>query len=159
MSRIAPKEKFMLAAINEANIAKKSNNYAIGAVIVKGGKIIARSPNITRTVNDPTQHAEIEVIRKALKKNKNKFLKGAVLYTTHEPCPMCATACVWVRLEGVVFGASMDDMINFSKNNANRKWKWRTVKITAEEVFSKGWPKVKIIGGFMRDSCVNLFHS
>lgn len=149
----------MLAAIKEAEVAKKSENYAIGAIIVRDNEIIARSPNITRTVNDPTQHAEIEVIRKALKVTGDRFLDGAILYTTHEPCPMCATACVWVRLAGVVYGAEMTDMMIYSKANSNEKWKWRTVRIRAADVFSKGTPHVEIIGGYLRDECIKLFHS
>lgn len=149
----------MLAAIAEAQLARQNNNYAIGAVIVIDGQIIARSPNITRTVNDPTYHAEIEVIRKAIKKTGDKFLEGAILYTTHEPCPMCATACVWARLKGVIYGADMKDMVDYSKKHGNKKWCWRTVQINAKEVFSKGYPKVEIIEGFMRNECLKLFHS
>lgn len=151
--------KYMEAAIGQAKLAQKSNNYAIGTVIEKDGKIIAKSPNITRIVNDPTYHAEIEVIRKAIKKTGNKFLEGAVLYSTHEPCPMCATACVWARLKGVVFGANLEDMILYSKKSGNKQWRWRTVQINVQEVFAKGYPKVEVIGGFMRDECIKLFHS
>ncbi len=154
-----PQKKFMLAAIEEAYKAKKTGNYAIGAVLVKDDKIITRSPNITRTAGDPTQHAELEVIRKALRRRKGKFLEGVILYTTHEPCPMCATACVWVRLQGVVYGANMKDMENFAKQHGSEKWRWRTVNIRAKEVFLKGYPKVELKGNFMRDKCVKLFHS
>lgn len=56
---VMPKEEFMRAAIKEAAKAKESGDYAIGAVIVKDGKIIARSPNRTKLDQDPTQHAEV----------------------------------------------------------------------------------------------------
>ncbi|MFA7133080.1 MAG: nucleoside deaminase [Bacteroidales bacterium] len=151
--------RFMNAAIREAKVAKKSNNYAIGAIIERDGQIIAKSPNITRTVNDPTYHAEIEVIRKAIKKTGDKFLEGAVLYTTHEPCPMCAAACVWARLKGVVFGANLQDMIAYSKSKGTEQWRWRTIQITANEIFSKGSPQIELQKDFMRDECIKLFHS
>jgi tRNA(adenine34) deaminase len=155
---IHPSELIMRAAIAEALKAKKNDNYSIGAVIIKGDEIIARSPNVTRSKNDPTKHAEIEVIRKALKKTGCRFLEGCVLYTTHEPCPMCATAAVWVKLDSIVFGAKMSDMINHSLTSSNDKWKWRTVNIAAREVLAKGFPKVKLIGGFLRKECLALFH-
>lgn len=154
-----PQNRFMVAAIREAKIARKKNNYPIGAIIELDGVIIAKSPNMSRTLNDPTRHAELEAIRSAIKKTGKKFLNGCVLYTTHEPCPMCAAACVWARLMGVVFGANLQDMINFSKKNGNEQWRWRTIRINSTEVFAKTCHKVKVKGGIMRKECVELFHS
>jgi len=156
---LEPKEIYMRAAIEEALNARRNGDYAIGAVLVKNDEIIARMPNVTRTRNDPTQHAEIEVTRKALIALGQKFLEDCVLYTTHEPCPMCATAAVWVKLRGVVFGARLSDMITYSQTHGNEKWAWRTVSISAAEVFEKGNPKVELIGDFLREECKKLFHS
>lgn len=155
---IKPQARYMRVAIDEALRAQQTGNYAIGAVVVRGDEIIARQPNNTRTVNDPTQHAEIEVIRKALKVIGSRFLEGCILYTTHEPCPMCATAAVWVKLQGVVFGARLSDMVGYSRVNRNEKWTWRTVNISAQEVFAQGEPKVELVGDFLRDECQKLFH-
>lgn len=152
-------EKYMRIAIREALKAKSGGNYSIGAVIIKEGKIIANSPNITRSKNDPTKHAEIEAIRKALKKEKQRFLEGCVLYTTHEPCPMCATAAVWVKLKRIVYGARMRDMIKYSKTNKSKHWRWRTVQVPAQYILSHGNPKVRLTGGILRKQCVELFHS
>ena len=152
-------EKFMKAAIEEAVKAKENGDYAIGAVIVKDGEIIARSPNRTKSEQDPTQHAEVAVIRNAVKNLGHRHLVGCVMYTTHEPCPMCATAVVWARLKCVVVGARMDDMAEYRKVNGNGDWSWRTVHIPAREIFAKGDPHVEIIEDFLRDECKNLFHS
>lgn len=149
----------MRAAIEEALKAKGNGDYAIGAVLVKNDEIIARMPNVTRTRNDPTQHVEFEVIRKALADSGRKFLEDCVLYTTHEPCLMCATAAVWVKLRGVVFGARLSDMAAYGRMHGNDKWAWRTVDISAKEIFDKGDPKVELIGDIMREECNNLFHS
>jgi tRNA(Arg) A34 adenosine deaminase TadA len=153
------KEQFMRAAIDQAIKARRMGNYSIGAVIVYADKIIAKSPNITSSKKDPTQHAEIVAIRKALKKLGQLFLEDCILYTTHEPCPMCATASVWVKLEYVVYGARISDMVNFSKKNISKRWKWRTVGISASEVFARGNPKVKFVGDFLRNECIKLFHA
>ena len=107
-----PKKKFMKAAIVEAVKARKNGDYAIGAVIVKNGKILATSPNRTKTEQDPTQHAEISVIRKATKATKHRHLLGCVMYTTHEPCPMCSAATVWAKLNCVVVGARTKRLAN-----------------------------------------------
>jgi tRNA(Arg) A34 adenosine deaminase TadA len=155
---IEPKEKYMRVAIDEALKSKRTGNYAIGAVIVQNDRIIGRQFNITRSSNDPTRHAEIEVIRKVLKTSRGRFLEDCTLYTTHEPCPMCATAAVWVKLKGVVFGAKLDDMTNYSNTYRNEKWAWRTVPITARDIFAKGEPKVELVEEFLRDECKKLFH-
>lgn len=156
---IEPKEIYMRAAITEALQARSNGDYSIGAVLVKDGEIIARTPNVTRSNNDPTQHAEIEVIRQALRLTGQRFLENCVLYTTHEPCPMCATAAVWVKLQGVVYGARLTDMVEHSSAHGNDRWAWRTVRISAAEVFDKGEPRVELVGDFMREECKKLFHA
>lgn len=93
-----PKEKFMRAAIEEAIKARKNADYSIGAVIVKDDQIIASSPNRTKTDQDPTQHAEISVIKEVAKVVGHRHLTGCVLYTTNKPCPMCSAAAVWAKL-------------------------------------------------------------
>lgn len=156
---LKPDEQFMLAAIEEAKRAKEAGDYAIGAIIVKDGKILARSPNRTKTDQDPTQHAEVAVIREAVKKIGHRHLTNCVMYTTHEPCPMCAAAAVWARLAAVVMGAEMDDMADYRSRNGNGEWTWRTVHIPAREIFAKGDPHVEIVEGFMRGECRELFHN
>lgn len=149
----------MRAAIDEARRAHASGDYAIGAVIVKGDQIIARSPNCIKGTQDPTQHAEVAAIRLAAQALGHRHLAGCVLYTTHEPCPMCATASVWAKLECVVIGARMDDMADYRSSYGNGDWSWRTLHIPAREIFAKGDPHVKIIEDFLRDECRELFHS
>ena len=148
----------MQAAIKEAVKARKSGDYAIGAVIVKNGKIIAGSPNRIKIEQDPTQHAEISVIRKATKVVGHRHLLRCVMYTTHEPCPMCSAAAVWAKLKCVVVGARITDMSNHRKYNGNKNWSWRTIHIYAKDIFELGDPKVEIVSDFMRDECRDLFH-
>jgi len=147
----------MRAAIDEAYKARKSGDHAIGAVIVKDDTIIARSPMKTRRNQDPTQHPELAVIQEAAKSLGQRHLLGCVMYTTHEPCPMCATAAVWARLAAVVSGARMSDMDDHRAKNTDSMYSWRTVAIPASEIFEKGSPKVEIIEDFMRDECKALF--
>ena len=78
---LEPQEQFMRAAIEEALKTKGGADHAIGAVIVKDGHIIARSPNRTRKDQDPTQHAEVAAIRNAAAALGQRHLLGCVIYT------------------------------------------------------------------------------
>jgi guanine deaminase len=101
---------FMKMALQEAKkgVAKKHGG-PFGAVIVRNGKVIARAHNIVLKDNDPTAHAEINVIRKASKKLKKFDLSGCELYVTSEPCPMCLSAIYWARIKKVFFVCSRKD--------------------------------------------------
>jgi len=153
-----PSKEFMDAAIDAAVKARDAGDYGVGAVIVKDNKIIACEGNKAVIDADPTQHAEVAAIRKAVKIIGSRFLEGCVLYTTHEPCPMCASAAIWARMTGIVFGASLRDMIDYRIKNGTKKRTWRTIDITAKEVLEKGDPKLLLVEDFMRDECRNLFH-
>ncbi|MBN2908207.1 tRNA adenosine(34) deaminase TadA [Polycladomyces sp. WAk] len=99
-------EKWMKAAIEEAEKAWKIGEVPIGAVIVRNGEIIGRGHNLRETAKDPTLHAEMIAIRQAAERLGGWRLIGCSLYVTLEPCPMCAGAIVQSRIEKVVFGAS-----------------------------------------------------
>jgi tRNA(adenine34) deaminase len=99
-------EHFMTLALAEAESARDLNEVPIGAVIVdENGEILAAASNRTITDSDPTAHAEILALRIAAKKLGNYRLTGCTLYTTIEPCVMCAGALVNARISRLVFGA------------------------------------------------------
>ena len=74
-----------------------------GAVVVRDGRIIGEGSNQVTHINDPTAHAEIGAIRAACTTLGDFSLKGCVLYTSCEPCPMCLAAAYWARLDHVYF--------------------------------------------------------
>lgn len=156
---IQPERKCMEAAIAQALHARNEGDYAIGAVIVRDGKIISRATNRSKIEQDATQHAEIVAIRTASKLLGSRYLDNCILYTTHEPCPMCAAAVVWAKMSGVVSGARMEDMTEYRIKNGTSSWQWRTIHIPAREVLKKGEPHIEIVEAFMRDECKELFHS
>ncbi len=98
-------EHWMKIAIEEANLAMKENEIPVGAVLIQNNKLVAQAHNQPITNNDPTSHAEIEVLRKAGKKFNNYRLPNTTLYVTLEPCAMCLGAIVHARIKRVVFGA------------------------------------------------------
>jgi tRNA(Arg) A34 adenosine deaminase TadA len=80
-----------------------------GAVVVQDGQVVAEGWNQVTSTNDPTAHAEVVAIRRACTALGRFDLRGAVLYTSCEPCPMCLSAAYWARLDAVVFGNARDD--------------------------------------------------
>lgn len=99
-------ELFMREALAEATKAAREGEVPIGAVIVHNNQIIATAHNLRETNGDPTAHAEILVLREAAKLKRHWRLLGTTLYTTLEPCPMCAGAMIMARTDRLVFGAS-----------------------------------------------------
>ncbi len=92
-------------ALKEAHLAEESEDVPVGCVIVRDEKILASGHNQKEKSLDPTDHAEIIAIRKAASTLKSWRLDGTTLYTTLEPCPMCAEAIMQTRISRLVFGA------------------------------------------------------
>lgn len=105
MDPIFTDEYFMKRALAEANEAYEKGEIPIGAVIVAGNRIIARSHNLTEMLNDVTAHAEMQAITSAANFLGGKYLKNCTLYVTVEPCQMCAGALYWSQITKVVYGA------------------------------------------------------
>jgi tRNA(Arg) A34 adenosine deaminase TadA len=158
VSEYTPVEEFMRLAIDKARQARAAGDYAIGAVVVLRDVILAASGNRVKLEYDPTQHAEVAAIRMACVARQSRHIEGAVLYTTAEPCPMCASAAIWARFSGIVSGSTLSDMAEFRAKFGNPNWTWRTVDIAAHEIVTRGDPKLFLIDGFLRDECRELFH-
>ncbi|MGV8879581.1 MAG: nucleoside deaminase [Sphingobacteriaceae bacterium] len=88
---------------------QSGNGGPFGAVIVKDGELIASEANSITASNDPTAHAEINAIRSACKKLNTPSLEGCVIYTSCEPCPMCASAIYWAKMETVYYANTKAD--------------------------------------------------
>jgi tRNA(adenine34) deaminase len=99
-------EKWMRLALEEARFAEESGEVPVGAVLVRGEEVLARSHNSPITLCDPSAHAEVLAIRQAASLLGNYRLTGTTLYITLEPCLMCAGAIHLARIDRVVFGAA-----------------------------------------------------
>ena len=96
----------MKMALEEAEKAGARGEVPVGAVLLKGGQVLARDHNRCIELSDPTAHAEILVLRKGGEILRNYRLNGTAMYVTAEPCPMCVSAMVHGRISRLVFGAS-----------------------------------------------------
>ncbi len=99
-------ERFMRMALAEAQQAAQEGEIPVGAVLVMNGEAIASAHNRREQLHDPTAHAEILALRAGAEKLKDRRLSQCTLYTTLEPCPMCAGAMVMAKLGACIFGAS-----------------------------------------------------
>lgn len=98
-------ELFMREALAEARLALEKGEVPVGAVVVVGGRIIGRGHNRREELQDPTAHAELLALREATSALGGWRLTGATLYSTLEPCAMCAGALVLARVDRLVYGA------------------------------------------------------
>ena len=101
-------EELMREALAEAQKAFDEGEIPVGAVMARGGEIIARAHNLREQTGDPTAHAEVLAIREAAKVLGGRRLSDCTLYVTLEPCPMCAGAMVMACLDKCYFGARDD---------------------------------------------------
>lgn len=99
--------RWMRAAIEAAREAATRGEVPVGAVVVdERGEVIAVAGNRTRTDCDPTAHAEVVALREAARRAGNYHLNGTTVYSTIEPCAMCAGALVQARVRRLVYGAA-----------------------------------------------------
>jgi tRNA(Arg) A34 adenosine deaminase TadA len=100
---------FMERAIELSLKNAKKGGGPFGAVITRNGEILAESCNLVTALNDPTAHAEINVIREAARKLGKFDLSACILYSSCEPCPMCLGAIYWAKISKVVFATTTSD--------------------------------------------------
>ena len=97
--------ELMSIALEDARGCLEWGDVPIGAVVARGGEVIARARNQRERRHDPTAHAEILVLREAGERLGSWRLEGCTLFVTLEPCAMCAGASVLARIDRLVYGA------------------------------------------------------
>jgi tRNA(adenine34) deaminase len=138
--------EFMEIALEEAESASAAGEVPIGAVLVAGGKVLARAGNRPIRDCDPTAHAEIVAIKEGARAVGNYRLTDTTLYVTIEPCSMCAGAIIQARIGRLVYGA--DD----PKGGAVR---------TCFQILSDGRlnHRVEVSSGVLREECASVIQS
>lgn len=141
-------EHWMTLAIETARRGIAAGQSPFGAVIVKGNDLVAATHNIVWRTTDPTAHAEVTCIREAAKSLNTISLAGCRMYTTTEPCPMCASAIHWSGLDSVAWGATIADadLAGF-----------RELIMPCQRLLSEGGSTVKTYPGLLNSQCAALF--
>lgn len=129
---------YMKQALMEAEKAATRGEVPVGAVVVCRDRIIARTHNLTETLNDVTAHAEMQAITAAANALGGKYLTDCTLYVTVEPCVMCAGAIAWAQTGRLVFGAE-DEKRGYQR--------------FAPQALH---PKTEVVKGLMADECAAL---
>lgn len=133
-------EYFMKMAFQEAELAMEKDEVPIGCVIVSNSRVIAKSHNLTETLNDVTAHAEMQAITSAANYLGGKYLQNCTLYVTLEPCVMCAGALSWSQITKVVIGAR-DEQRGFINKGLSLH------------------PKTEVVTGIMENECSEIVKS
>ncbi|MGN6263049.1 MAG: nucleoside deaminase [Ralstonia sp.] len=111
-------EQFMREAVELACGNVNAGGLPFGAVLVRDGKIVARAVNEVHTTNDPTAHAEMQAIRQASHTLATPDLRGAVMYASGHPCPMCFAAMHRCGIRAAYFAYSNEDGEPFGMSTA-----------------------------------------
>ena len=128
-------KQYLDQCLELADEAVKNGDHPFGSLIVLDGKVVATSSNEVETLGDVTAHAEVRVLQKAQKKLTLEELSRSTLYTSTEPCPMCAGAIFWAEISHVVYGCSQEQLYSIVKGG---------LELKAKEVFSSGAREVKV---------------
>ncbi|MGB0717669.1 MAG: nucleoside deaminase [Phycisphaerae bacterium] len=140
----------MHAAVDICRHGIAAGQSPFGAVIAdRSGNIVVAEHNRVRETTDATAHAEVTAIRAACTKLGTSNLTGHIIASTCEPCPMCAAAIHWARLDGVVYGASIEDA---------QQAEFNELALATEKVYTDGGSSVKIFPRVLRDECCGLFN-
>lgn len=117
-------------------------NHPFGALLVKDGQVLLEAENTIFSGHDVTNHAETNLVRLAVQHYDPDFLVGCVLYTSTEPCAMCAGAIYWSGIGAVVFACSEQRLADFAGQQLDTP---------CREIFSKGSRKVVVVGPVLED--------
>ena len=134
-------QDYMRLALEEAR--KVTLDVPVGCVIVVNDEAIAQAHNQREELSDPTAHAEMLAIRQAAQRLKSWRLNGAAVFTTLEPCPMCAEALIQARVTKIVFGAY--DQLSGACGSAFQLFTNKRI-----------YPLPEVLGGILEEPCANL---
>jgi tRNA(Arg) A34 adenosine deaminase TadA len=139
---------YLRKAITVAASARERGNHPFGAVLVDaGGRLILEAENTVNTDHDITAHAESNLIRKASGAFSAEVLSGCTLYTSTEPCAMCAGAIFWSGVPRVVYALSERGLLELAAHEPNRD----LLDLPCREVFARGGHAIEVLGPLLEE--------
>jgi tRNA(adenine34) deaminase len=137
-----------IALMREAIALAAEADAPFGALIVKDGRVLARGRNSGKRLKDPTAHGEMVAIRHCLAEHGPEILRGATIYTSGEPCPMCMGAIAYCRIARVVYGASIEELSKVLGQ----------IKVPSTEIAAKTtFTAIEVTGGVLAEDTAKLF--
>lgn len=144
--------RYLRYAIMIADRAREHGNPPFGAVLVSSrGWILSEGENTQGKTHDCTCHAETNVLRDATQRFSPKLLSHAILYTSAEPCPMCAGAIFWSGVGRVVYGLSGERLHALTQNHAEHLFEH------CSELLSRGTHRVDVLGPLLEQEAEEVF--
>lgn len=147
----------MRRCVRLAREAALSGNYGLGAAVIRDGVVLGESGSGLVQGHDPTAHPEVQAIRRAAERVGSRYLTGAFLLSTLEPCPMCTAAAIWAKMRGIAFGATRDDARAWVSGHPDETFTWRQIDIRARDVVWAGHPRLEVYEGVRREECLEPF--
>lgn len=155
-------EKFMRMAFEQARLAVKAGNEPFGAVLVRDGRVVAYGQNKINTENDPTYHAETGLIRDYCHESGVTDLSDYILYTSCEPCVMCAGCMVWSKLGKMIYGITVEQLLRIVGEGAGGAFSQeddRGIDMPCAEIFARSRNPIEVVGGVLEDEGKELYRS
>jgi tRNA(Arg) A34 adenosine deaminase TadA len=144
-------ERHLLRAIELARRAREHGNHPFGALLVDGeGSVVLEAENTVVTERDCTGHAEANLVREASRQLDAEFLEGCTLYTSTEPCAMCAGAIYWSNVRRVVFALGEQAFRSVAAANPAND----TLALACREVFARGDHPVEVSGPHLEEQAL-----
>ena len=140
-------QKFLRASFEVARNARSKGNHPFGALLVdEHGRAVMEAENTVVTTSDCTAHAETNLIRKATSRYDGVFLAKCTIYTSTEPCPMCAGAIFWANVRRVVYGLSEKSLYEIVGGESED-----VLYLPCREIFARGKKPIEVIGPLLED--------
>ena len=142
-------ERLIRRCLALAREAVSAGHHPFGALLARGDEVVLEAHN-TVSVDGATAHAELNLVRRALEKLGRDALADCTLYTSTEPCAMCAGAIYWARIPRVVFGCSVEGLHSVTDG---------TLRLPCREVFAHGSRPVEVIGPVLEEESLRVHRS
>ncbi|MGF1633737.1 MAG: nucleoside deaminase [Phycisphaerae bacterium] len=141
-------ETYMRLALERCREGVLAGQSPFGAVIVRDGQILAATHNRVRLDTDPSAHGEVVCIRAACRHVGDISLKGATIYSTTEPCPMCFTAIHWADIGRIVYAARVEDAKRFG---------FKELQISNAKMKQVSGSEIELVPDMLRDDALALY--
>jgi tRNA(Arg) A34 adenosine deaminase TadA len=134
--------KYIRYSIDIARKSRKNGNHPFGSILVdQEGQILMEAENTVVTGKDSTGHSETNLMRLASGQYDSDFLSKCTIYTSTEPCPMCAGAIFWGNIRRVVYGLSQEGLYGMIGGDSEED-----LLLPCREIFAKGKKPIEIVG-------------